>query len=226
MPVSAPYKYILLLLIGVLCACASTPEREQVPLADASQRIYFIYENWHTSILIEADALLGYSATLREDFHDQRFLRIGWGDGDFFTGKSKRWTTATKALLASSYSALQVLAYRGDALAEIDQQTIVPLAITEQGLRDLAAFIGTSIARDEDGRAVHLSPVKPNSNIFYLATPHYSVFSNCNTWSSHALQQAGLPVASRFHLTAQSVFSQARRISELQTENHVFASFP
>lgn len=210
------------LLIILLGGCAHAPRKEHIPLVDTPHTIYFIYENWHTSILIEAEPLLRHSEQLAQDFQAQQYIRVGWGDGDYFTGKSKTWTTATKALIASHYSALQVLAYRTDPRSRIVAETIVPLAINDQGMRALAAYIDASIAHDEQGKVIYLEPTKPNNNVFYQATAHYSVLSNCNTWSSRALKQAGLPIASTFKLTAQSVFSQAQLISSVQREQHLF----
>lgn len=213
---------VLPLVIILSVGCAYAPRKDRIPLVDTSHTIYFIYENWHTSILIEAEPLLAHSDQLAQDFKGQQFIRVGWGDGDYFTGKSKTWTTATKALVASDYSALQALAYRTDPRFLIAAETIVPLAISDQGMRDLAAYIDASIGRDEQGQVIYLEPTKTNSNVFYQATAHYSVLSNCNTWSGRALKQAGLPIVSALRLTAQSVFSQAQLISFVQSEEHLF----
>jgi uncharacterized protein (TIGR02117 family) len=213
---------LLLLLVSLQMACSQTPRKGHVPVGDASHTIYFIVDNWHTSILIEAAPLLNHSEKLALDFHDQSYIRVGWGDGDYFTGKSKRWTTAAKALIASDYSALQVLAYRHDPRHKIAAGTIVPLAITNDGMRELAAYVDESIAMNAQGNVIYLEPMTPNSNLFYQSTSHYSVVTNCNTWSSRALKRAGLPIKSTLKLTAQSVFSQAKQISLQQQEQQVF----
>lgn len=215
------YPWCWLLVFLQLTACSSLPSSTAIPLVDTPHRIYFIYTGWHTSLLLAAKPLLDLSPQLAKDFHGQEFVRVGWGDGDYFTGKSKHWMTATKALVASDYSALQVLVYNYDPRASIPVDTRVALAISDQGLEHLALFIEQSIARNEQGEPEYLPPSKMNDNVFYRAQARYGLFNNCNTWSSLALRAAGLPTKSRFQLTAQSVFKQAKFISAYQHEQGV-----
>jgi uncharacterized protein (TIGR02117 family) len=216
------------MLIGFTLAfflgCTFMPKKERIPSGETAHIIYFIYTNWHTSILMEAEPVLRHSEKLAQDLTDVNFIRVGWGDGDYFTGKSKRWSTAAKALVASSYSALQVLGYKSDPSARISAGTIVPLAITDEGMRKLATYIDSSIALDEAGQTILLDPMDRNSNLFYRSTAHYSLVTNCNTWSSRALKEAGLPMATKLRLTANSVFSQAKFISSVQREQQLFDS--
>lgn len=213
--------YCVLMVLLQLVGCSTLPSAVDIPVVDTPHRIHFIYSNWHTSILVPADALLLHSPQLKKDFQGHRFLRLGWGDGDYFTGKSKSWTTATKALVASDYSALQVLAYNYDPLDSIAAETRVELAITDEGMQKLAAYIEQSIARNELNEPDFLPPTQANDNVFYRAAPRYGIFNNCNTWSSLALREAGLPMKSSFQLTAQRVFKQARFISLYQHKQGV-----
>lgn len=204
---------VFLLLIA---ACSSLPDKEKIPTANATQQIYFIYREWHTSILLPADAVRAHSLVMKEEAVGQQFIRVGWGDGDYFTGKSKTFGSATKALFVSRYSALQVLAYSQPPFAEIPADTRVPLAITEQGLHQLIRYIDNSFVRDDSGQLIPLPAYGEGVGHFYQAQGQYGLLSNCNTWSGRALQAAGLPVRSRLQLTAQSVFEQAKAISQYQ----------
>lgn len=214
----------IILLLTLLSGCQALPSARQVPLENTPHTIYFIYEGWHTSILLETRSAIPYSRYLRDDFAGQRYVRFGWGDGDYFTGKQKTVGAATKALFVSRYSAVQVLPYIRDPLAHIPVETRVPLAITDKGMKRLVRYLESSLVLDEQGKPLPLPSYVENAGSFYLAQNHYSVFSNCNTWSSGALQRAGLPVRSRLHLTPQSVFEQASAISRLQVQQGVFAS--
>jgi uncharacterized protein (TIGR02117 family) len=213
-------KLLISVLLCLTCfslmACTATSRLTPLSNHEAPHTIYFIYTGWHTSILIDAPTLLAHSPQLAKDFEGPRYFRVGWGDGDYFTGKSKRWTTATKALVASGYSALQVLGYGYDPLAQIPSDTRVSLALSDEGVRQLASFIERSIARDVDGVPTYLPPSKMNDNLFYRATPHYSLFNNCNTWSSQALREAGLPMRGGWNLTASSVFKRAGEVAARQ----------
>lgn len=211
---------IILLLIFFLVGCASMPPAKDIPVANATHTIYFIYRGWHTSILLDAKFIAAQDPQLALDLKDQKYARIGWGDGDYFTGKNKSTATAAKALVASGYSAVQLLAYDYEPFDEIPADTIVPLAITDQGLQELVRYLGDSIARDEQGRLMRLPAFGDAMGSFFRSKDHYSLFSNCNTWSGHALRAAGLPVSTR--LTAQGVFAQTQFISRQQSAQGLF----
>lgn len=213
---------LALYLALVLLAGCSGLDRRKIPLEDAPYRLHFIYKGWHTSVLVEAEPLQRHSPRLAADFQGQRYIRLGWGDGDYFTGVSKSWVTAAKALVASDYSALQALAYDFEPFDQIPAHTRVPLALTEEGMAELARFVELSIALNEQGQPVYLSPSQTNDNLFYLANPHYSLLYNCNSWSAEALNRAGFPVAIRGRLTAGSIFRQVARISAVQAKQGLF----
>jgi uncharacterized protein (TIGR02117 family) len=207
---------IIILLSLLLVGCASMPPTKAIPSVNTKHTIYFIYRGWHTSILLDASALLTQNPLLAVDLKGQKYARVGWGDGDYFTGKNKSAVTAAKALVASGYSAVQLLPYNYEPFEEIPVETRVPLVITDQGLRQLVAYIDSSIAVDGQGKLVRLPAFGGAMGSFFQSKDHYSMFSNCNTWSGNALRAAGLPVGNR--LTAQGVFQQAKFISRYQFE--------
>lgn len=215
---------IIFLISFLLAGCASMPRTQDIPAANATHTIYFIYKGFHTSILLDANALAAQNSQLTNDLAGQTYARIGWGDGDYFTGKSKSMSTATKALVASGYSAVQLLPYDYEPFAEIPAQTIVPLAITDEGMRQLAIYLGVSISVDAQGRLMRLPAFGNAMGSFFQSRYHYSVFSNCNTWSGKALRSAGLPVANR--LTAKGLFKQAQFISVRQAKLGLFKKRP
>jgi uncharacterized protein (TIGR02117 family) len=214
------YFSIIYFLSILLSGCASVPSKKDIPVTNTNYTIYFIYSGWHTSVLLDAKALIARVPELAVDLENQKYVRVGWGDGNYFTGKDKSFTSATKALVASGYSAIQLLPYDYEPFAEIPAETIVPIAINEQGLRDLVIYIGTSIKADTNGKLVRLPVFGDATGLFFLAKDSYGAFSNCNTWSANALRAAALPVANR--LTAQGVFRQASLISRNQTERGLF----
>jgi len=210
----------IILLTMLLAGCASMPQDKDIPVANAQHTIYFIYRGWHTSILLDAHFLSEQQPQLAADLNGQLYARMGWGDGDYFTGKRKSTASATRALVASGYSAVQLLGYDYEPFDEIPADTLVPLAVTDQGLRQLIAYLGGSIAVDPQGRLIRLPAFGDAMGSFFQSRDHYGMFSNCNTWSGKALRAAGLPVANR--LTAQGVFEQARFISQRQAGQGLF----
>lgn len=219
------YLISLFFLLSLFTSgCATMPPVKDIPVTNTKHTIYFIYRGWHTSILMDAKLLAGQVPQLATDLKNQKYARIGWGDGDYFTGKNKSFTSAAKALVASGYSAIQLLPYDDEPFGEIPAETRVPLAIGEQGLRSLAAHIGKSVKVDAQGRFVRLTAFGDAMGYFFQANDAYGVFSNCNTWSGNALRAAGLPISNR--LTAQGVFKQARLISEVQSGHGLFSKHP
>lgn len=209
-------------LILLTTACATRPDVAAIPLDDTPHTIYAIYRDWHTSVMLDAatyrklSKLPAMSTTLDTEVAPAGYVRIGWGDGDYFTGKSTSVLTATRALVASPYSAIQVIGYTADPFARIPAETRVPLRITEQAMRELVTYLDASFARDDTGNLLPLHAYVENSGVFYQASQRYGLFNTCNTWSSAALRAAGLPVRGALNLTAQSVFEQARAISDYQ----------
>lgn len=208
--------WILLALWSLIAGCSSPASKTNAKSTQFPYRIYAVYEGWHTSLILSASDLSPYLPALQTELQGQAFVRFGWGDGDYFTGKSKSTGAAAKALFFSGYSALQVLNYQQSPLPNIARETWVPLAISKRGLRKLAQYLDASLARDAQGALIPLPAYEQNTGQFYRARVSYGLFSNCNTWSGRALQAAGLPVKSSFHLTAQSVFKQLKHISASQ----------
>jgi len=220
-------KYLFSLFFPLslfLTGCASLPPVKDIPVANTKHTIYVIYRGWHTSILLDAKSLAVQVPLLTADLNNQKYARVGWGDGDYFTGKNKSFGSAAKALVASGYSAIQLLPYDYEPFAEIPAETRVPIALSDQGLRNLTRYIGNSIKVDEPGQLVRLPAFGDATGLFFRANDSYGVFSNCNTWIGNALRAAGLPVAHR--LTAQGVFKQAEFISDIQFEYGLFKNQP
>lgn len=213
------WRLILILFVFFLTACTNLPDVNKIPQKNLAHKIYFEYEKWHTSILIPAESVEKHSLYFADIAKQKSYVRFGWGDGDFFTGKSKTLMTGAKALVASSYSAIQVLDYWQDPLGDLPPQTHVVLMISEKRMKDLIRYIDESVELDERGRPVSLIAFDEGTGYFYRGKGKYSALSNCNTWSSSALQQAGIPIKSSFKLTAESVFEQAKVIADYQSQH-------
>lgn len=207
----------------VLAGCASVPQRSDLPAEDTPHTIHVVQFGWHTALLLDSESMLARSPALRADFagavRDNRYLLIGWGDGEYFVSEHAPWSKAVKALVASDYPALQVGLRSTNPPLGAQARDTVALAITERGYQKLVDYIDRSIALGVDGKPVYLGNPGEHPDRFYRATGNYSVFNNCNSWMSDALRATGLPVAG-FNLTARGVFEQAERISALQKAHH------
>jgi hypothetical protein len=200
--------------------CAGVPSRADLPAENTPYTVHLVQYGWHTALLLDGPSILSRSTKLGTDFHDHKYLLIGWGDGEYFVAEHPPWSKAVKALVASDYAALQVAGRETNPPFGVEARDSIPLAITERGYQQLVEYIDRSIAAGPDGKPIYLGKQAANSDRFYQATGNYSIFSNCNSWLAGALQAAEMPI-SGFDLTARSVFEQAARISKLQQETAV-----
>ncbi len=200
-----------------LAGCAGMPSRADLPKEATPHTVHVVQYGWHTALLFDGKDMLARSSKLAQDFHDHKYMLIGWGDGAYFVEDHPAVSQAVKALVASDYPALQAGGRETNPPLGVAPGDSVPLAVTERGYNQLIAYIDHSIAADADGKPVYLGKQLPNLNLFYKATGNYSLLNNCNSWVVGALRAAELPV-SGFNLTARSVFDQAKRISALQQE--------
>lgn len=213
---------LALLFIFSTTACTTPPDTATIPVSDTPHTIYYIYRDWHTSIMFDANTYRTLSTlpqineALNTEVAPAGYVRIGWGDGDYYTGKSTSVATATRALFASRYSAIQVIGYTADPFARIPAETRVALQITDSAMQELVKYLDASFARNAEATLLPLQAYVENSGVFFEASQKYGLLNNCNTWSGEALRAAALPIRSTFHLTAQSVFEQARAIAEYQ----------
>jgi uncharacterized protein (TIGR02117 family) len=210
-------KFAALAFIATQAGCANVPNRISLPVENTPYTIYLMQYDWHTALQFDGPSILAHSKKLNRDFHDHKYLTIGWGDGDYFVDAAPPWTKAVKALVASDYPALQVVATDGESPFKKPATASIPLAITEKGYRELADYIDRSIVADAEGQPTYLGVQQPNFNLYYKATGQYSLFNTCNSWIGGALQAAGLPIGG-MNLTASDIVNQASRISKQQGE--------
>lgn len=215
-------QFAVVVLVLILAGCAGAPRRADLPADATPHTIHLVQFGWHTALLLDGATALSRSGKLTTDFHDSRYLLVGWGDGEYFVSEHAPWSKAVKALVASDYPALQVGARSTNPPLGAQAQDTVALAITERGYNKLVEYIDASIAADADGKLIYLGKPEESPDRFYRATGNYSVFNNCNSWVVGALRAAELPVSS-FNLTARSVLEQAEHISALQRDT---ASLP
>ena len=202
-------------LFVLLAGCAGMPARSDLPMQATPHTIYVVQYGWHTALLFDGPSILARSSKLKADFHDPKYMLVGWGDGEYFVMEHPPLSKAVKALVASDYPAMQVGGRDTNPPLGATAGDTVALKITERGFQQVVDYIDRSIAATPDGKTINLGQQPDNPDRFYQATGNYSLFNNCNSWVVGALRAGEMPV-SGLNLTARSVFEQAQRISELQ----------
>ncbi|MBK6740865.1 MAG: DUF2459 domain-containing protein [Haliea sp.] len=213
-------RLLLSCLLLLQSACHSLPDPAAVSFAPDDATLWVIYREWHTSLLFDGDLFRRYSRAwqrdpaLQREAGGARMVRVSWGDGDYFTGKSKSAGTATRALFVSHYSALQFIGYEYDPCPRFPP-TREPARVSEADIAALVAYIDASLL-ESGGALVPLRSYTENAGVFFESSKAYGLLNNCNTWTGEALQSAGLPVKSAFNLTSRSIFEQAQAITLMQ----------
>lgn len=86
--------------------------------------------------------------------------------------------------------------------------TVTELRLSTTAYGRMVDYINETFAREKSlGRARAAPGLFPDSR-FYPAKRSFSLLRTCNTWVAEALEQAGLPIASGFVITAGNLRSQ------------------
>src|SRR5262249_9142288 len=146
----------------------------------------------------------------KNDFPEALYLEAGWGDRDFYQAPKAGLGILLQAALASPASVLFVIGMPTTVTQYFPGGDIIEIPLAQQGLEELAEFIHATYKRDPTGKTIPLGPGNWHKHsTFYLAEGQYSLFNTCNSWTSQALQAAGLPI--RKALKAAGVMRQAQQ---------------
>lgn len=88
---------------------------------------------------------------------------------------------------------------------------MVEVRVTEDGYRQLLAFVAGTFTRSPEKAVEALGPGLYGNSQFYRAGGTYSVSYTSNTWIAEAVAASGLPISSASVLTAGGVMSQLRQ---------------
>ncbi|MCY1378848.1 hypothetical protein D9M69_665140 [compost metagenome] len=82
---------------------------------------------------------------------------------------------------------------------------------SEDGYRQLLAFVAGAFTRSSAGALVMLGPGLYGESRFYRAEGRYSMRYTCNTWIAEALAASGCPLASAAVMTAGQLMARLRQ---------------
>jgi Protein of unknown function (DUF2459) len=98
---------------------------------------------------------------------------------------------------------------------------VIALNATERQLQDTQHYIWKSLVTGpqtvegvERAEVYRHGPYE--GGYYFLATPKYSAFHTCNTWAAQTLRAAGFRIRAQGVLFAHQLWSQVRRIHQLQ----------
>ena len=202
----------IVILIALLASACAKPIDQLYPPseADKTKSVFVVNLGWHTGIVIrKADIPLAILPEIR-DFPDAEFLKIGWGDWDYYQAPDPGWGMALKAAFWSSRSVLHVVGFKIPVEDQFRGSEIVEIALSDEGLERLRRFVAETFVRSEEGLPAEAWPgLYPNSR-FYPARGRFHIFRTCNTWVAEALHSAGVPITPFYAITAGNLMYQVR----------------
>jgi uncharacterized protein (TIGR02117 family) len=176
--------------------------------------IYIVRHDWHTGLVIQAADVPPHLWPEKADFPEARYLELGWGDRDFYQAIRAGVGILLQAALKSPASVLFVIGMPTDVTHYFPHADILEIPLSPRALSELASFVHATYKRDTAGQIIRLGPGHNHQHsMFYLAEGEYSLFHTCNSWTSQALQAAGLPVKTA--LRASGVMDEAQRYGRM-----------
>jgi uncharacterized protein (TIGR02117 family) len=118
------------------------------------------------------------------------YLAMGWGDKGFYL-ETPNWSDLKTSIAFKAAFGLSSTAIHATFYHQISQdESCKKIKISKREYEQLVRYISTSFQTDSLG---HFILIKTNANYsnsdaFYEANGHYSLFKTCNTWANNALK--------------------------------------
>lgn len=172
------------------------------------QSVFIVDNSWHAAIVLRTSDLSDKTMPELADFPATQFVEFSWGDKDYFPNPQSGAFAAVRAALWSDGSVMHLVGF-SDAVDHFYRgATVTELRLSTTAYGRMVDYINETFAREKSlGRARAAPGLFPDSR-FYPATRSFSLLRTCNTWVAEALEQAGLPIASGFVITAGNLRSQ------------------
>lgn len=211
---------LVLVVVLTCCAGCATSGTPLYPLQaqEEPQLIYVVSHGWHAGIVVKRDDIDERLWPEKDDFPEALYLEVGWGDRDFYRTPKAGLGILLQAALSSPASVLFVIGMPTSVTQYFPRADIIAIPLSRRGLDELATFVHATYKRDATGQTMPLGPGNWHTHsMFYLAEGEYSLLNTCNTWTSKALQAAGLPI--RKALQTGGLMRQLRRYGRvIQTQ--------
>ncbi|GGG42234.1 hypothetical protein GCM10011378_18250 [Hymenobacter glacieicola] len=181
--------------------------------------IFVVSNGFHTDVVLpmrEARTGQDWLQTLSQPALSARFARypyvaFGWGNEGFYLGSMGGKFPGPKTIggaLFPSRTLMHVDFYRA---APDSGARVVPLRISPEQYRTLAAYVQRSFRPDSLNRPqLHQPTGYSPEDFFFRARGRYHALRTCNDWTNQGLRQAGIRAALKAPLAAGVIF-QARR---------------
>ncbi|MCG8691145.1 MAG: DUF2459 domain-containing protein [Minwuiales bacterium] len=189
-------RLFALLALVALAGCAGAPPLPPGSGGPPAHTVYVVSNGWHTAVVLPRPAL-AETGLLPEadDFPDAAFLEFGWGDRTYYPAEDKTVGMALGAAFTATPAVMHMAGLGRAPRPDGTDREVVPVALSAEGFRRLAAAVAGEFQRPEGGRAAPVSRgLYPNSN-FYDAHDTFHLFNTCNTWTARMVRAAGVDIS-------------------------------
>ncbi len=202
----------LAVLLLLLAGCVAPSPRPADPPQPADATIYVLLHEWHTEVSIPAKRVTGGLTRLNSVFPGAGYFTFGFGER-LYMQKVKTNTLDMVTAVFPGPGTVLTTALVGAPPEMYHDVEMVPIKVTQAELDRLADFLWDSLEKSPDGALNRLGEGAFPGYVFYGATPTYSGFYTCNTWTIDALDKAGLDADPAGVLLASQAMARARAIA-------------
>lgn len=201
---------IRILSISILFALAALQTNSQT---ERTYGIHIVKLGWHTAIVLNTSDIHPDDWPELKHYKQYNYVYFGWGDEAFYQSSDDLILLAARAVLIPTQGVIRIVGFYSNPESYFGQKRkTVCLHLEEQTFSKLVREIASSFKRDEMGMTIS-SVDYGRADQFYLSTQSYHFFRTCNTWLAQRLKKAGLPVNSRFLLTANQLLNQLKMLN-------------
>ena len=176
--------------------------------AERSFAIHVVKLGWHTAIVFNTSDIQAIDWPELEFYRHYNYVYFGWGDEAFYQSSDDLALLAARAVLIPTPGVIRIVGFYSNPETYFGhKRKLVCLHMDEPTFRKLVREIASSFKRDEMGMTIS-SVDYGHADQFYLSIQSYHLFRTCNTWLAQRMKKAGLPVRSRFLLTANQLINQ------------------
>lgn len=201
---------LALLLVAGCAAGDRAPENIAAGDGPPVRSIHVISNGWHAGIILARSDIPAGLLPEAADFPADAWLEFGWGDRDYYPNPRPTMGMALAAGLTPTPAVLHI-AGRTVLPVAADKREVLPLRVSEAGLRRLVERIDAAVERPPgQDRAASIAPGLYETSLFYPAHGEFHLFNTCNSWVARKLAWAGLPVSESGVTMAEDLMVQLR----------------
>jgi uncharacterized protein (TIGR02117 family) len=193
-------------------SCSSVRQAElPANKEEAADTIYVTRRGWHTGILVPAAALDTLFPSIPNQLPGATHVAFSWGDRRYFMAKKGTLGLAIRAALLPTESVVHVEGYNWLPRGYINSQNVIPMHLSQEGLRLMIGYIKDSFERDSRQQLIPLRQREEGMSHFYLSHITYWGTRTCNVWTARALSKTGVDIYPALSLTAGRVMRQLKK---------------